>query len=275
MKKFTNEEIEFIQNNYNKISTNDIALKLNRSRKSISYKCQNLGLVTKDTKKIQKSLSSNKKYIDSNFFTNNSNAPYWAGFLMADGWIDNNRICLQLSIKDEQHLQRFKNDIQSDATITHITKGANDLVKTTRQMCQIRISDIHTIEILKNKYNIISNKSNRLTFPLLTDEETLKFIVGYIDGDGSLIKMYNNKLCIKFASQSKDFMQSIVDLFNQWAPKHKQRKQQSVIRETKIKGFYEYKISGTRAEIVYCKLMSINCPRLDRKWKIWEYLLCK
>lgn len=121
---------------------------------------------------------------------------YWLGFLYADGYIarNNNQIGLALSIKDLNHLQKYKNfigwcgDIKIQETHafnskTHFNKDGEFL-----QMCRIIVTNEH----MHNKLHYLGcvpNKSLILKFP--SDEQVpkqfkLDFIRGYFDGDGTL-----------------------------------------------------------------------------------------
>lgn len=60
--------------------------------------------------------------IDENFFEeiNTEEKAYWLGFILADGCLkkNSNQLSINLSIKDFNHLEKFKKNLKSDKPIT-------------------------------------------------------------------------------------------------------------------------------------------------------------
>ena len=132
----TDEDEKYIIENYYKEKTKDILEKLEIPIRTL-IKC----LVRNNIKK-----KSSKKYIfDENYFEviDSEDKSYWLGFFYADGYVRNRKNSsesrLKLSIKDLDHLEKFKKTINGDN--------------------KILISD-------KYKTAILSLNSNKITFDL-------------------------------------------------------------------------------------------------------------
>lgn len=109
---------------------------------------------------------------------------YWLGFMYADGNIskNENKIEMNLSICDLNHLNKFKYFLKSKAK-TRIA------VNHGFQICRFSVRNKHLWTALNNK-GCVPTKSLILTFPSenIFENKMLiyDFIRGYFDGDGSL-----------------------------------------------------------------------------------------
>ena len=109
---------------------------------------------------------------------------YWLGFMYADGNIskEGNRIEMRLSLKDKNHLEKFRKFLQ---LTTEIRTGKTNGI----EFCHLSVRNKHLWNTLNN-LGCTPQKSLTLTFPnlkLFTKKEyILHFIRGYVDGDGCL-----------------------------------------------------------------------------------------
>lgn len=109
---------------------------------------------------------------------------YWLGFMFADGNIskEGNRIEMRLSIKDINHLEKFRKFLNLSTEIRTGETNGNGF-------CHLSVRNKHLWTTLNN-LGCTPQKSLTLTFPdlkLFTKKEyVLHFIRGYIDGDGCL-----------------------------------------------------------------------------------------
>ena len=118
---------------------------------------------------------------------NNEDSAYWLGFLYADGNISStgNRLEVHLSIKDLNHLEKFRKFLKLQ---TEIRSGIDS---KGYGFCHLSIRNKHLWETLNN-LGCVPNKSLILKFPKLSifkgniQELVLHFIRGYVDGDGCL-----------------------------------------------------------------------------------------
>ena len=116
---------------------------------------------------------------------------YWLGFMYADGNIsrEGNRIELRLSIKDINHLEKFRNFLNLS---TEIRTG----IYKDNEFCHLSIRNKHMWNTL-NYLGCVPRKTLTLQFPPITlfkkRENILHFIRGYVDGDGCLTTYLNSK----------------------------------------------------------------------------------
>ena len=116
---------------------------------------------------------------------------YVAGFIAADGNIhkSKNKLRIDLQIRDAEYLQNIVL-LFSDKKIT----------TTKRNYRSISLWSWKIISDLQKNFNITPNKSLTLKPPKLEGQNALAFIIGNLDGDGSIIirKDRRNELCIQF-----------------------------------------------------------------------------
>jgi hypothetical protein len=186
MKRFTKDDIEYIKSNYGKISGVAIAKNLDRSYGSVKNKIRLLGICDVSIGSSKFSRSKRKYSVDDNFFsTPNILNSYWAGFISADGCLHikndvNKKLSIYLSIKDLNHLERFKRDIKSEISIKRSIHNGKF------ESCSITIQSIKIVEDLYKNFCLTPQKTHINKFPNLFTNELDSFIIGYIDGDGSL-----------------------------------------------------------------------------------------
>lgn len=196
MKRFTDEEIEFIREQHEKISGKDIAKSLNRNYGSVKNKIRQLGLGGNEIGKSKFSRTKRKYSVNDVFFEVptilNS---YWAGFISADGCIskktlNNQLLTLHISVKDLDHLKKFKQDIGSNNPILYSKRDRF-------QSCGLNIASQKIVDDLYKNFNITERKTFTNKPPNLYSVDMIdSFIMGYIDGDGSISKTEKNPLCL-------------------------------------------------------------------------------
>lgn len=138
----------------------------------------------------------------------NENKAYWLGFLLADGYVSGNKVGLSLSCKDKSHLEKFKKDLSSNASIcTYTSSGFSN-----SQYCRIIVfSNQLSSDLIKNE--CVPHKSLVLKFPHIENVELIRHLIrGYVDGDGSIVvtnKAINIKIC-----GTGEFLTKVVEYFN-------------------------------------------------------------
>jgi hypothetical protein len=148
-----------------------------------------------------KKIHKNRLYsYNENYFSDKSlQACYWAGFIAADGCITNIKhgqdiLKIKLNIIDKNHLIQFKNDIEYNGIIENI-KSCNGGMINGRQIrggesVRLGISSQKIVNDLANIFGIYSRKTLTHEPPIgLTEKQEFAFIIGYIDGDGSISKI--------------------------------------------------------------------------------------
>lgn len=119
-----------------------------------------------------------------------SEKAYWLGFIAADGCVytrnngtNSDFILINLSRKDKEHLESFKQFMNSNVKI-------QDHIQTTgfsnnSEMSKIVFNSHAMAQDLIDK-GVTSRKSLTLKPPKIDKKYYLPFILGYFDGDGSI-----------------------------------------------------------------------------------------
>jgi len=188
-------------NKFSEFEEQEISLKyLNGESSVVLSKIYNvsystiLRIIRRNNINVRTQPEAQRKYnCDYNFFEdiNTEEKAYWLGFIAADGCVNvrKNQSVLTISLqgKDENHLEKFKKNINSTHPIRKYKVNKYNV-------CSISISNKKLVNDL-NKYGIIQNKSLILEFPIIKKEFLNHFLRGYIDGDGGFYpyKKFNKK----------------------------------------------------------------------------------
>ena len=162
---------------------------------------------------------TNRRYeVNHNFFDiiDSESKAYWLGFLFADGYIrerkSGNSLELKLSYKDKEHIELFKETINSNHKITDGYNQVKYKDKTSSaRMLHLAIYSLRLVNSIK-KQGVHSRKTFTITKPNIDKTLIPHFIRGYFDGDGSFsfnIDTHANKT--NFACASKEFRQFLID----------------------------------------------------------------
>ncbi|MEK6883017.1 MAG: hypothetical protein AABY22_25560 [Nanoarchaeota archaeon] len=233
-----------------------------------------------------KNPNSHLRYkINENFFEiPNLLNSYWAGFIAADGNIRKNGkiLKIKLSVKDLERLEKFKEDTRFEGNIGYykqFSKKGNlsnyvELSLTSEKIC----CD------LKNHWNIVPQKTQTYCLDLFkfSKECIDSFIVGYIDGDGTvgyykkknkngrlykylhIIVVGTKELMLLFKKRFEEILNKKLDI--------------NITKEHKTRSFHLFRLSiqsSSDAVDLYNYFLQINVPKLNRKWnyrpKPWGY----
>lgn len=109
---------------------------------------------------------------------------YWMGFIAADGYFSSNRyLGISVGKPDLYHLKKF---------VSYVDGDLERIRKTNQKLYEFKCGDDLTIPAIKNKFGLIENKTKNPPslkhFEKLSDENFLSFLIGFIDGDGSICK---------------------------------------------------------------------------------------
>ena len=187
---------------------------------------------------------------------------YWAGFIAADGNINDRGktkyLKITLAIKDKLHLKNFKKVIQFTGPIKD---GISKCNKLNFENSTIGITSNKICNDLANIFNIHPRKSLNLEFPSnLTFEQSLAFIKGYIDGDGTICFNKNNHIRLSILG-TESFLNSVCKIFEEIKVK---------CNVNIHKNIFCIQLSGRKAKIILDKLNAIVDIKLERKWKLVE-----
>jgi hypothetical protein len=239
-RRYTKEEVKYLKENYTSENKNVIIKKLkNRSWRSIQKKAFLLNLKRNiRTNKFSGKLSKLLDPTPESF--------YWLGFFIADAHISNkNNIQLNISLKDEEHLENLRNFLNYD-----IKKYYSNKTKSVR----IILSDKETILKIKKLYKWKSNKTeNPVKIKHLCETDLDFLLLGIIDGDGHINK--ESQITIKSHKSYNNFLSFLLSKYDIKSKINKEGL--SIIHINKIE--------------ICKKLKKLaiynNIPVLQRKWK--------
>ena len=130
---------------------------------------------------------------------------YFLGFLITDGNISGNNICLQLSSKDEYILEIFLNKTNNSNKICRDKRGCSSFsVKRKRWVLDL------------SKYGVIPNKTKTVYLPHLDNEVMPHLLRGIFDGDGWVTyKGHAIGLCGNetLVTQVRDYLTTVLNIF--------------------------------------------------------------
>lgn len=210
MSVWTNEDLEFLKNNYNKLTKKEIADILNKTSCAVQLKANRLGL-----KKDE------KYHYNKSFFKEivNPSQAYWLGFIYADGYITANKtktkysIGIELNVNDYEHLKKFNNSIEGNVPVTSRIRNGHIIVNHAVgefRICSIRLYCTQMAKDLES-HGCCLNKSLIKTKPVGIPENLMRdFIRGYFDGNGTICTSYNKQvdksyLKVQIETGSKEF----------------------------------------------------------------------
>lgn len=155
-------------------------------------RCRLSSLVRGDTKSCGCGWNKAKNINLNAFRSKDSSALYWAGFLAADGSVNNRGGCsLQLQLGDSHHLEKFKKWLNIDNEIGYTkpnskyNRSLNLTVKSSGS-AYIHFTSKDVIQDLA-EYGITPNKSLTYSPPDFCCESA-DFWRGMVDGDGTIGK---------------------------------------------------------------------------------------
>jgi hypothetical protein len=149
----------------------------------------------------------NYKNLDKFYDLNNPETQYWLGYICADGNIQYDIVKriykVSLFSKEEEPINRFKEYFGNMVCIHRRPTGIIEAYINSKKLCEYFI----------NVLNILPNKSLILDPNL---EFTTNFILGYFDGDGSIMNSSETRIRYetKITSGSKTFINKICKILD-------------------------------------------------------------
>lgn len=224
----------------------------------------------------EQNVFTNKKRaynIDHNYFSNITtvNQAWLLGFLASDGYIhkNDNGIKIGLQQKDREILETIKKEIKSEHPIRGYT------TKKGYHVCEIVWSSEQQKKDLA-KYGIINRKTySGVRLPQFdNDNLTLAYILGYIDGDGSIRVAPNYTSCVfSICSYKPEILHDFGDFFNkkygisvryyQFNPEKKHLYSMTLTSKDSYKILTDmYNLNSIRLQRKYDSYLSVKTKRL-------------
>lgn len=227
------EEIQYLLDNYPNLEKDKIINHLNRGWSSIQNKAFLLN--------IKRDVRNSNSY---KLINGSNESYYWLGFIIADGHFNDKskQIQINLSEKDLHHLIKLSEYVEYKK-------------KVESPRIVINYTDIN--DWLIENFNIKSNKTyNPCSLNKTYGDNLFSFIIGFIDGDGSIDKKgYLRIKCHKSWMDNLNFMISYLT--------------ENEVKQGYINSEGMSFISVTKIEImkkIKQKIIDLGLPVLDRKW---------
>jgi hypothetical protein len=197
---------------------------------------------------------------------------YWAGFIAADGCLTRTgALRIALSIKDREHLEELKSELNFSGPV----RDGLTTTPTGRKVafsCLIAWSKDMLLDLGRN-FNIVERKTLTLVPPDRLPEPLAEaFIVGLIDGDGSIhIFNYGRRPTLRLdVVGTFPVVTWVGERFQRWCGAERR-----LPRIQKHNGgtYYSLRLQGRNAERVADRLLEVDVPRLYRKWNIAQKMV--
>lgn len=256
------------------VSTNDKSFKeIGKIMSRSGQSCQSHSIL----------LGFNNKYIQRKYtykkdFWNIPNLEncYYIGFSAADASVKKTGknqflYILEIQKRDKEWLELFQKKLEHNGPIYEMNRQRKTCISTT---CKFNISAIEWEKPLLENFNIKPKKCHRLGPPNLNNDYlNYSYLIGYIDGDGTIF--YNkvtNNLMINFVSSSPFIIDWVKEIIDKKFSNCYLRKKESKVRKSNHAEVFLYNISGIKACVVFDYLSKFPLPKLSRKWENPEIL---
>lgn len=179
---------------------------LHMNSKTITEILNEVGVYIYTNSEVNRDYHINEHFFDN---INTSKKSYYLGLLYADGCVCSNSNHIQLSLQEQDYdiIEKFRNDIESNHVIRFIDYKKKH--PTWSNQYNITITSNYLKQSLIDK-GVVPNKSLILTFPdFLSEDLYPSFILGYMDGDGSITKTE----CRLKITSTESFCKRVADIF--------------------------------------------------------------
>jgi hypothetical protein len=110
---------------------------------------------------------------------------YWLGFLLADGHFSRGAVVLELSQKDQHHIEKFCKFI--GYPLTSVYSRTREVFGGHFPTVCVRATHKSVVDRLTTHFNISSKKTKTPpNLSSLSDPQLLCLLIGFIDGDGAI-----------------------------------------------------------------------------------------
>lgn len=254
---YTTEQELYIRQNFGILPVEDLAKGLDTSVEKVRSKAYHLA---KNYPIKKYSNAHHYKYScnDGFFLKPNKRNSYWAGFIAADGHIHDKeaRLSVRLANRDYEHLCILKEDL-----------SYNNNVKIWGKAAVLSLNSRQIVNDLEKNFNVVTKKSFTLTPPAhLSALHSLCFIIGYIDGDGSLsssvVRSHGGRHPCLSVLGTYSVIAWIQQVLNELTPCDHLKLSLHPNNQTRY-----FSISGKGARKIISELRQIQgLPKLRRKW---------
>jgi DNA-binding transcriptional regulator WhiA len=211
----------------NKIDINyDLIIEKYNELKNLKKVAKSFGVSLRPIKRILNEnniVLTNRRYdVNHNYFEkiDTEEKAYWLGFLFADGCVrktkSGSQVVLKLSQKDENHINLFKNNIESEHKVTYYRNNTISKKGTPSfsDNCIIHINSNKLVNDLIN-HGCTPRKTFTIDKPIIDEKFYKDFIRGYYDGDGNFFYSEKTKMSVMtIVCASENFRIFLIDIIS-------------------------------------------------------------
>jgi len=263
---WSDEEIRIIRDNYEKVDcVSDMMVLLpGRTYNSIRTKARDLGLISRFLPTHNEEFFNEPSEINCAI----------AGFVAADGCVtDKGRLTINIGRKDREHLVRIAKlteyegnvyDYQSRFSVAIDSEGKPVRIPGTTLTSNVQIQAPTWIQDFEKHWGIVPRKTFLMKAPNISGNRLcLAYISGLIDGDGWIGVSSPESYMIGLMG-TKELMTWVKQIFDSMSPLCSRTP--SHLKSVSEKNSFEYKVSGVKAYWIGKLFLTLDIPRLDRKW---------
>lgn len=190
---WTENDKKILAENFGKIPCNALEKLLKRNWHAIEEYARKRGYFLSDFKDcFGKTVNTAGKPTLLPLLSEDLQAYYWIGYLMADGYMHDGlgQVVLVSAIKDKEHLENFAKFLRSSAKVYEAGKTSYSL-KGEKQV-RVSVADINNCGLIKKKFDWNFRKTYNppsvqvLNKVLSEKDKFLAYFIGFVDGDGSI-----------------------------------------------------------------------------------------
>lgn len=213
-----------------------VSKNLNMSTSTVRTILEKHGIYILNSSEVAKKCSVNGHYFDT---IDSHRKAYYLGLIYADGTVGmrNNRFQISLQEQDGYIIKQLGTDLESTYKVAYLEYSKKNS-NWSNQYC-LSITNKELLDGLISQ-GVLPNKSYCLEFPKnLSEEYYSSFLLGYMDGDGSISK--NPKDCRCTMVSTNSFCLSVADILSQTLGIHSSimychKKYDSVTRVLQVAG---------------------------------------
>jgi hypothetical protein len=196
---------------------------------------------------------------------------YWAGFIAADGCLtQGGSLKVALSTRDREHLETLR----SELSFTGPVRDALTTTPTGREAAYscLEVWSKEMLQDLKRNFNLVERKTLTLLPPdRLPEPLEEAFIVGLIDGDGSIHTIEYSRTTLRIdVAGTLPVVSWVRDRFEAWSGAEGRMPR---ILEYHGGTLYSLRLQGRNAQRVARRLLAVDVPKLQRKWSIAQKMV--
>lgn len=189
---------------------NDVSKLLHMNSSTIHNILMNNNIPIKSMSEVKRTCYINESYFDN---IDSHRKAYYLGLLYADGnvGLNDNKVYISLQEKDKDIIYQFREDLECNYKISVVPYNKRNPNWQNQYCITITNKRIHDSLIL---YGVHPHKSLTLKFPEnLNEEYYCSFILGYLDGDGTISKKEQRIGLISTKDFCDKIAQIVKDLF--------------------------------------------------------------